>query len=92
MKKIIQRTRRFEKSFLKLPKKIREKFIIRLKIFIEDEHAVVLRTHRLEGTMKTYYAFSVTGDVRAIYRKEVLENKTVFVFTFVDIGRHSEVY
>lgn len=91
MKKIIQRTRRFEKSFLKLPKKNKEKFVARLQVFIEDEYAAVLRTHRLEGTMKAYYAFSVTGDVRVIYRKEVLDNKTVFVFTFVDIGKHSEV-
>lgn len=91
MRKVIQRTRKFEKSFSKLPRKIREKFVTKLKIFIEDEHAAVLKTHRLEGTMKMYYAFSVTGNVRAIYRKETLDNKAVFVFTFVDIGRHSEV-
>lgn len=92
MKKIIRRTRKFEKSFLKLQKNIREKFIIRLGIFIDDEYAAVLKTHQLKGGMKSYYAFSVTGDIRAIYKKEILNNKTVFVFTFVDIGGHSKVY
>jgi len=52
----------------------------------------VLKTHQLKGAMKSYFAFSVTGDVRAIYRKEILNNKTIFVFTFVDIGGHSKVY
>lgn len=92
MKKIIQRTKKFEKSFLKLQKNIREKFIIKLEIFINDENAAVLKTHQLKGTMKSYYAFSVTGDVRAIYKKEILNNRTIFVFTFVDIGGHNSVY
>ena len=92
MKKVIQRTKRFEKAFSKLSKKVREQFVYRLEIFINDEKASVLKRHPLKGNMKEYYAFSVTGDIRAIYRKEMLKNKTVLIFTFIYIGGHSEVY
>lgn len=92
MKKIIQRTKGFEKSFSKLPGKIQRKFIDRLEIFVNDQNAAALKIHPLRGDMKDCYAFSVTGDVRAIFRKQILDNRTVFVFTFVDIGGHSAVY
>lgn len=49
MKKIIQRTRRFEKSFGKLDVKTQKLFIKKLAIFIDDEYAASLRTHRLNG-------------------------------------------
>jgi addiction module RelE/StbE family toxin len=92
VKKIIQRTKRFEKSFVKLSKKAQAKFIERLEIFIENENSSLLKTHQLKGEMKEYYAFSVTGDIRAIYKKEVRDNKTILIFTFIDIGGHSKVY
>ncbi len=92
MKKIIQRTRGFEKSFIKLTPKLRGKFIKCLEIFLEDEFAPALKTHQLKQDRKGEWSFSVAHDVRAIYRKEILDNKMVVVFTFVDIGSHSRVY
>ncbi len=92
MKKIIQRTRRFEKSFGKLNVKTQKLFIKKLGIFIDDEHSSSLRTHKLKGKRKNEYAFSVTDDIRAIYEKRVRKGKEILVFTFVDIGGHSKVY
>lgn len=92
MKKIIQRTKRFEKSFAKLSKKVQEKYIEKLEVFIDNENASALKNHKLKGKMKQYYAFSVTGDIIAIYRKEIYDNKMILVFTFIEIGGHSEVY
>jgi mRNA-degrading endonuclease YafQ of YafQ-DinJ toxin-antitoxin module len=88
MKKIVQRTRGFEKAFLKLQKKWRNKFIKQLELFLDDEFHPLLKTHELKGE----WSFSVANDIRAIYKKETTNEKTVIVFTFIDIGSHSKVY
>lgn len=67
MKRVVQRTKSFEKAFKKLPSGVQHKFIFKLEIFVEDEADERLRTHRLKGNRKNEFAFSVTGDVRAIY-------------------------
>ena len=92
MKKIIQRTRRFEKSFGKLNVKTQKLFIKKLEIFIDDEYSPSLKTHALKGKRKDEYAFSVTGDIRAIYEKAIIKKEEIFVFKFVDIGGHGKVY
>lgn len=92
MRKIIQRTKGFEKALLKLQPKFRLKFLDRLKLFIEDEFHPFLKTHELKGHRRSEWSFSVTNDIRAIYRKEIHDGKTVIIFTFIDIGAHSKVY
>lgn len=92
MKKIIQRTRRFEKSFLKLNKKTQELFISKLKIFIDNEYFPSLRTHALKGKHENEYAFSITADVRAIYEKTTIKKEEILIFKFIDIGGHNKVY
>ncbi len=92
MKKIIQRTKRFEKSFSKLTFKVQKLFIKKLSIFIDDEHHPSLRTHKLKGKRKNEHAFSVTDDIRAIYQKANVKGKEIIIFTFIDIGGHSKVY
>ena len=90
MQKIVRRTRGFEKAFVKLDKKIQEKFIQKLEIFLENENDRTLRNHRLKGSRKNEFSFSITGDFRAIYEKE--KDNAVIIFTFIDIGKHSQVY
>jgi len=92
MKKIIQRTRRFEKSFGKLNIKTQKLFIKKLGIFIDNEHFPSLKTHKLKGKHQNEYAFSVTDDIRAIYEKRSEKEKEILVFKFVDIGGHNKVY
>lgn len=92
MRKIVQRTKRFEKSFLKLQSKWRKKFIKQLELFLEDEFHPLLKTHGLKGDRRGQWSFSVAHDIRAIYRKEVTNGKTTIIFTFIDIGSHSKVY
>ena len=92
MKKIIQRTRRFEKSFGKLNVKTQKLFIKKLGIFIDDEYASSLRTHELKGKRKNEYAFSITDDIRAIYEKQSSKGKEILIFKFADIGGHNKVY
>jgi len=92
MKKIVQRTKRFEKSYIKLQKKVRQLFLKKMMFFLDDEFHLSLDTHRLKGKMNDKWAFSITGDIRAVYTKEERKKETVIVFTFIDIGGHNRVY
>jgi mRNA-degrading endonuclease YafQ of YafQ-DinJ toxin-antitoxin module len=92
MKKILQRTKNFEKSLLRLPKKIQQKFIEKLEIFLEDSYHPLLKTHSLKGDMNNLYAFSVTGDVRVIFSQYIDNEKEIITLTFIDIGTHNQVY
>lgn len=92
MKKIIQRTKGFEKSFSKLVSRVQKLFIKKLALFIDDEHSPSLKTHKLKGKLRDQHAFSVTNDIRAIYKKISIKNQEVIIFTFIDIGGHNKVY
>lgn len=92
MKKIIERTRRFEKSFVKLNIKAQKLFLKKLGIFIDNEYETSLKTHKLKGKRNNEYAFSVTDDIRAIYEKRSRNGKEILIFTFVEIGGHNRVY
>ncbi|MDD3861364.1 MAG: hypothetical protein PHP74_00500 [Candidatus Gracilibacteria bacterium] len=92
MKKIIQRTGRFEKSFGKLNAKTQKLFIKKLGIFIDNEYSTSLKTHKLKGKRQNEYAFSITDDIRAIYEKYSQKGKEILIFKFVDIGGHNKVY
>lgn len=92
MKKIIRRTKGFEKNFKKLPKSAKSSFINKLELFIDDEFTPSLKTHRLKGARKSHWSFSVTSDIRAIYKKQIKKEKTVITFTFIDIGTYNKVY
>lgn len=63
-----------------------QKFQSRLKIFMNDPTNPILKNHRLTGDLKGYWSFSVTGDVRIIYR---VENDELLLY---DIGTHNQVY
>lgn len=92
MRKIVERTRRFERSFVKLNVKTQKLFIKKLDIFIDDEYFPSLKTHKLKGKRNNEYAFSVTDDIRAIYEKRSQNGKEILIFTFLDIGGHNKVY
>lgn len=79
----------FEKHFkerIASNKKLQDKFFQRLELLIENPQNEILRRHQLKGNKKFYYSFSVTGDIRVIYR---IEKDTLFLY---DIGSHAQVY
>jgi len=67
--------------------KIRIKFYKRLELFVEDVQNPLLKNHHLTGSMREFWAFSVTGDIRVIYRKLSEDEAELF-----DIGSHNQVY
>lgn len=83
----------YHKTFLKhfekriLPDtKLVAKFNKRLDLFLKDSKHPSLVDHKLTGQMKDYHAFSVTGDIRVVYK---VEGETVRLY---DIGSHNQVY
>lgn len=87
---IVKYSRRFVKNFkirIKPNPKLRKRFNERLKTFAEDPSTLTLRDHKLVGKIKSFRAFSITGDVRVIYSQES-GNEVIFI----DIGTHNQVY
>lgn len=81
--------RLFEKHFkdrIASNKKLCEKYFQRLDLLLENPHDDTLRCHQLKGTKRFLCSFSVTGDIRVIYR---IENDTLFLY---DIGSHAQIY
>lgn len=56
-------------------------------MFKNGENLELLKIHELKGDLDGYFAFSVTGDIRAIFQK-ISEEEIILV----DIGSHNQVY
>ena len=57
-----------------------------LRRFATDPQDPLLRTHKLKGELEAYWAFSVDGDLRVVFR---WEGEEAFLVHF---GSHDEVY
>lgn len=80
-------SKQFEKNFSKLPKKIKNKIVHQLEIFVIDPLDSRLHNHSLSGKWSMYRSIRVTGDIRAIYT--IVD---VGIVRFIDIGSHSKLY
>ena len=78
--------RDFIKSSSKLTSQQKSKLTERLKIFGQNQFDPVLNNHALTGRYKDCRSINVTGDLRAIFRKDG-EN-----VIFVAIDSHSNLY
>jgi len=76
--------------FLRRAKKLREPQASMLRAslrrFAVDPGDPLLRTHRLKGELAAYWAFSVDGDLRVVFR---WVGDEAFL---VNLGSHDEVY
>lgn len=87
--KVIQPDKRFEKNFrrrIARDKKLNAQFRARLQLFVAGERGHPVNDHSLVGPLSGLRAWSVTGDVRVIYRE------TADAIIFLDIGTHAQVY
>lgn len=79
----------FQKVFVKRiqpQKKLSRKFDERFKLFMMNPHNPLLSDHPLKGNKEGLRAFSITGNIRALY---YIQGDTAY---FVDIGTHNQVY
>lgn len=66
--------------------KLNRKFEERVTLFINNPRSRLLNGHALQGSKLGLRAFSVTGDVRVVYKQ--YEDTCVFL----DVGSHNQVY
>jgi addiction module RelE/StbE family toxin len=84
---IIKSTVIFKKQYQKLPPKFQTQFDTRLRLFISSPADERLRNHPLKGAFAGYWSINISGDLRALYRKDGEE-----IIIFALIGTHSQLY
>lgn len=77
----------FEKSFKRLPPKIKQKTVTQIALFKQNPWDPSLYNHPLRAEYDGYRSINITGDYRAFYRP-VSENKAVFTH----VGTHAQLY
>ena len=80
----------FKKAYqkkIKTDDNLKKKFWKTMKLFSSNPFSKQLRTHKLTGTLKGLWAFSVDYDTRVIF--SFLTDDEIL---FIDIGSHDEVY
>ncbi len=85
----VGRHRQFRKHFkqrIEFNTSLVNKFDERLRLFLSNARHPLLNDHQLSGSKKSYRAFSVTGDIRVVYR---IEGDVVRLY---DIATHNQVY
>ena len=76
----------FHKRIKRVPTKVRQRFKVRLALFLEDPYNQLLRNHILVGKFSGYRSINITGDWRAVFQ---LSGSDAY---FVEIGTHSYLY
>ena len=80
----------FRKTYKKLVRRnpdVSFEILESLILFHQDPFSIQLKTHKLKGSLASFYAFSVLSDLRIVFRFDDLGDIIV-----VDIGSHDEVY
>lgn len=77
---------KFAKEYKKLPREIKLKAEEKELLFRKNPHDSRLKTHRLKGILKEYWAFSINFQYRVIF--EFREKEVVW---FHSVGTH-EIY
>ncbi len=86
----IKFSKAFERTYKKLIKRSPEKSIPVLEkilVFQNSPFHPSLSTHKLSGSLKDFYSFSIEYDLRIVFTY-FSENEVIFE----DIGSHDEVY
>ena len=78
--------KKFLKDYKKLSISQKERFKERRDLFITDEFNPLLNNHALKGKYQDYRSINITGNLRAIYKKETKGA------IFVAIDSHSNLY
>ena len=78
--------KRFQKKFLVLSEKLKQRFYERLDLFMRDKFDEALNNHSVDTAYPGCRSINITGDYRAIFREE--ENSV----TFITIGTHPQLY
>jgi addiction module RelE/StbE family toxin len=79
-------SRRFVKNWSRLDHRTKRETVEKIDTFLRHPYSATLKTHKLTGKLKDYWAFSISYSLRIMFRfagEETVE--------FIDIGGH-EIY
>lgn len=82
--------KKFQKNYskrIRSNRNIDRIFKEKLALFVENSNDPSLKDHTLTGKLKHLRSFSITGDIRVVYR---LIGKDCVLF--LDIGSHNQIY
>lgn len=79
-------SRYFEKNFSILPERIKKLVRKKDQIFRIDAFDPSLRTHKLHGEFKDYWAYSINREYRVLFSFD-----SDHIVTYINIGMH-EIY
>jgi addiction module RelE/StbE family toxin len=77
----------FKRQYKKLRARLQGQFKERLNIFLADPLHSLLHDHPLHGKYEGYRSINVTGDYRAVYKREDTDE-----ILFSAIGTHDQLY
>jgi addiction module RelE/StbE family toxin len=80
MKVAYQKT--FFRQLRKLPKELQEEVYEKIELFENDHNSPILKTHKLHGKMKRFWAFSINYSYRIVF--EIQKDEALFL----EIGNH----
>ena len=80
-------SKKFSKKLIKLDKDLKNKFSLRLDVFLNDHKNPILNIHNLNGKYDGFCSFNINADHRVIFKY-----KTSDVVELVLVGTHSELY
>lgn len=86
----IEYKKSYRKSFSKLDKRIKEKAIERIAIFIRNPFEPILNNHALIWNLQWKRSINITWDYRAIFIEH--SNWTYEFVEFTDFWTHSQLY
>jgi len=79
--------RNFKKYKARLSETERQRLKKRLEIFADDVFDKRLKTHKLKGELKEYYAFSISYSERLVFK--ILDDEGIY---FIELGSHDVCY
>ena len=71
------------KNWAKLNFKTKEETVKKIDVFLENPFTSSLKTHKLTGILKDYWSFSVSFNLRILFK--FAQKNTI---EFIDIGTH----
>jgi len=84
---VILPTKKFTKQFKKFSARRKSHFFEKVNIFKENRSEYILQNHALHHELEGLRSFSVTGDIRVVYR--IVDTTTV---QLIHIGAHAKLY
>lgn len=85
---IIDFCKKFDKQYKKMTRTLQQRVDVAIEKFRKNPFDPTLKNHPLKGRLKSKRVFSVTGNIRVVFKE--FDNYAVILM--LDVGNHPRVY